>query len=477
LLAQTDQLRASKSARRAAAWKAVARILKPSPLAAASLPAPAAIPLFRTWYEKDDLDRMFAWSYGNLSPDQRRSRSPLSSDQISAAFAWNAASLGATSEADYLARLEQVTNAQAENGLGGNSRSVYSPGAIQHILENYAQIHGCLPTLASFSFATPPPSATNFAACYSSEFPIDAAIVKQSWWRADFGMTLPVYDTSAATLAANLAGTTNGGGWGNGGAQASPDATAIYTVQMGDGSAFRLPAIHLVTKELRDWLWITLWWAPNPNDDFGADRPDSIVALGAPWQNYKMNVVTSYDEGDPDPRGGFAGSLGDALAAVDSGVGGPTWSSNPYIEKGTNNAQTNCIGCHQHAGIPSLGTSAILADPVTFPQGSRTKLRTAFPSDYMWGFNADPDKLAQDLDARIASYDAIDGLPQAEDAGASASTGGQDEDAGMSGAIGQPSEDAGASASMSEESEDSGESIADDSGAPTSDDDAGALTP
>ena len=73
---------------------------------------------------------------------------------------------------------------------------------IQHLLENYGEIHACLPLLPSFTFATPPPSDTNFAACYSSEFPIDAAVVKQSWWRADFGMTLPYYDTSASTLAA-----------------------------------------------------------------------------------------------------------------------------------------------------------------------------------------------------------------------------------------------------------------------------------
>ncbi len=432
LRAQTDQLRASKSARRAAAWSALARVLSPSALADTSLPAPATLPVFRTWYEKDDLDRLFAHLYGDLSADQRKARAPFASDQIAAAFPWSASSLGATSEADYLARIAQVTSAESKDGLGGNSRVVYSQGSIQHLLENYSEVHDCLPTLPSFSFATTPPSDTNFASCYASEFPIDAAVVKQSWWRADFGMTVPVYDTSAATLSANLEGTANSGGWGNGTAQASPDSTSIYSVQMADGSSFRLPAIHLVTKELRDWLWITFWWAPNPNDDFGADRPDSIVALGGPWKNYKMCVVTSYDEGDPDPRGGFAGSLGDALAAVDSGVGGPTWCSNPYLEKGANNAQTNCIGCHQHAGMLSLSTSAILADPSTFPQSGRTKLRTAFPSDYMWSFNADPDKLAQDLEARIASYDAIDGVAPvapAVDAGATAPTSADSEDA------------------------------------------------
>ena len=420
LSARTGELRTSKSARRAAAWRAIAKILAPTPLAGPAVRPGSALPVFRTWYEKDDFDRLFAYLYGNLSPDQRRRRAPFDGGQINAAFEWNATSLGATSEADYLARLAQITNEQTLEGLGGNTRVVYSPGAIQHFLENYGEIHQCLPQLPSFTFVTPPPSETNFAACYSSEFPIDAAVVKQSWWRADFGMTLPFYDTSAATLAANLSGSPNSGGWGQGGPQINPDPSSVYTVQMADGTTFRLPAIHLITKELRDWLWITLWWAPNPDDDLGADRPDFIRALGAPWQSYKMCVVTSYDEGDPDPRGGFAGTLGDALAAVDAGVGGPTWCSNPFLEKGPYNAQTNCIGCHQHGGIPSLGTDSILADPVTFPKSGRTKLRTAFPSDYLWSFNANPDKLAQDIEARIDYYDTVDGTSDPSgDAGSS----------------------------------------------------------
>ena len=86
-----------------------------------------------------------------------------------------------------------------------------------------------------------------------------------------------------------------------------------------DGTRFRMPAMHLVTKELREWLWITIWWSDKPDEDFGADRPDEITKLGGPWRNYKMNVVVSYEEKDPDPRGGFDGSLGDALAATYDG--------------------------------------------------------------------------------------------------------------------------------------------------------------
>ena len=74
-----------------------------------------------------------------------------------------------------------------------------------------------------------------------------------------------------------------------------------------------------MSKELDHWLWITLWWSPDPDSDFGADRPAAIAALPGPWRNYKMCVTSSYLEGDPDPRGGADGSLGDALAAVHGG--------------------------------------------------------------------------------------------------------------------------------------------------------------
>src|SRR5690606_27811438 len=113
--------------------------------------------------------------------------------------------------------------------------------------------------------------------------------------------------------------------------------------------------------ELRHWLWITIWWSPEPNTDFGADRPEAITELGGPWKNYKMCVATDFEERDPDPTGGYPtgpGSLGDALAAVHGGgsPGSPTpsWCSNQFIERGAKNAQTNCVGCHQHAGTTLL---------------------------------------------------------------------------------------------------------------------------
>jgi len=59
----------------------------------------------------------------------------------------------------------------------------------------------------------------------------------------------------------------------------SPSATDIYTIALETGARFRLPALHIMSKELDHWMWITLWWSASPDNDFGADRPAAIAAL------------------------------------------------------------------------------------------------------------------------------------------------------------------------------------------------------
>ena len=63
---------------------------------------------------------------------------------------------------------------------------------------------------------------------------------------------------------------------------------SAYRARLGNGSELSLSALHIVSKELRDWLWITLWWSDTPNEDFGEDRP---AELGEPWNHVKMYRV------------------------------------------------------------------------------------------------------------------------------------------------------------------------------------------
>jgi hypothetical protein len=227
--------------------------------------------------------------------------------------------------------------------------------------------------------------------------------IKADWRRADPvpgnpWQRIPAFDTSAAGLEKALGDSA----WGEGQGAFDPGPSEIHTMRQS-GNVYRLTGMHLVTKELRDWVWITLWWSPEPDADFGADRPASLGSLGPEWAHYKMCVVTAYDELDPDPRGGAANAtLGDAHAKVRALAGAQSWCSNPYIELGARNAMTNCIGCHQHAGTPGLTSQKILADEDSFPSSSRKKTRANFPSDYLWSFGNPPDDLAHVIAARSA---------------------------------------------------------------------------
>ncbi|MGN6107120.1 MAG: PPC domain-containing protein [Kofleriaceae bacterium] len=240
-------------------------------------------------------------------------------------------------------------------------------------------------------------------ACLDGEMPRDALVVKAEWRRQFPDEALPTFDTSAARMQAVLA---PGGdaAWDPDGA-ADPQAAEIYTIQLPSGGAFRMPGLHVMSKELDHWMWITLWWSPQPDTDFGADRPASIAALPGPWRNYKMCVATGYVEQDPDPRGGFGGSLGEAMAAVHRGAGGATWCSNPYIELGPGNAATNCIGCHQHGGT-SLSTERILAEQ---PVHGSTRVRNNFFTDYLWAIKGgNGEELSALVQAEVDYWDAND---------------------------------------------------------------------
>lgn len=238
-----------------------------------------------------------------------------------------------------------------------------------------------------------------WASCVDGPFPVDAAVVKADWRRAGMGRTLPAFDTSASALAARMSSATIS--WDVADRELDPPADDVFTIEVEAGPVYRLAGLHVITKELDHWQWITLWWSDDPDTDFGSDRPSSIPA---PFDHYKMCVTTAFTESDPDPRGGYAGvqaSLGDALAAVHGGVGAPSWCSNPYVELGQNNAATNCIGCHQHGGT-GLQPETILGDENAFPARGRAQMRNNFPTDYSWAI--DSGDLLQQMFADEESY-------------------------------------------------------------------------
>lgn len=402
---RTLELIASQRSRRQVAWQIAARVLTPAPLPAQLRAAgvPPSLPAWQTWHAKDDITRIFRRAYPELSPADRTARSPLAASALDAAWTWNDGAISDFPEwtAERLSTYrDAIGDASQVSGLAGIYRVAYAPAASRQLLDSYAQVLRCrqaaldaAPDAASSPVGAPrdvrcgpPPSPP--PDCLASAFPPSAALIKASWRRSQIESPLPVYDTSAAGINRRLAadGTFS---WGEPDGEADPGPDDIYTLRLPNGNAFRLAALHIMTKELDHWYWLTLWWSPEPNSDFGADRP---ATLPAPFQNYKLCSVVAFNEADPDPTGGFdeLPTLADSLEAAYAGFGGPTWCSNPYLEEGEGNAGSNCIGCHQHAGT-GLRTETLLAHPSDFPDHTRKLVRADFPSDYVFGVSVGDD--------------------------------------------------------------------------------------
>jgi hypothetical protein len=509
LAARDDELKTSIAARRQAAWNAIAKVLRPVPLAepmlAAALGGQPSAPAWHTWFARDDFDRVFKKLYRDLGPAGRRARAPLDAATIDAGFDWNTHALDELTVdwplSRYLAYLAAIDTPDKAQGIGGANRVGYSPGAMRQLIHSYTNQYACRIAPAPDPFAPDPvrageivdeaehlvldacewhrlgpyqaaagdklrvtthgdgdadiyiergeapdpqtydcrsngsdsdescavdgggpvyvavfgavPSTIDVSieyltedvalpTCLDGPMPRDAVLVKADWHRKLPGDTLPIFDTSGARMASRLATDAD---WSTGDGAADPDSSSIYTVVLPTGQVFRMPALHVMTKELDHWLWITMWWSPDPDTDFGADRPAAIAALPGPWRNYKMCVSSAYVEGDPDPRGGQPGTLGDALAAVHGGVGAPTWCSNPYLELGAGNAATNCIGCHQHGGT-ELVPEDILA---TMPHHGATRVRNNFFTDYLWAIKGGRgEELSAIVQAEVDYWDAND---------------------------------------------------------------------
>ncbi len=489
LAGRQEELARSQRARREVAWAAVARVLAPSTLAEVTPIASATVPAFRTWYDRDDINRMFQHAFAGLGPERRAAHDSFDDAELDDTFAWNPRAVDEIegwSPARFAEHVAGLHGQHELDGLGGIRRIHLSPDAARHVIASYSEVLGCMGEGAPPAFVDGPsaiqrleraelalprcheqtfgpyfvasgsrlharleathgaldatiaiqPSLDGIAgeaacradgavgcevtgpggffvtaaagsellqahlevelaspadiapACVRGSFPPGAATIAAHWVRADLGLPMPTYDTSAEALRRRLdSGALT---WGDGDGTADPGDDRIYTMSVPAGPLYRLAGFHIRTRELAHWLNITLWWSPQPDTDFGEDRPDSIRALGGPWSQYKMCVSMEFDELDPDPSGGFAADapgLGAALTAVHDRA---SWCSNPYIDAAPGLLRSNCVGCHQHA-LSGLRPGEVALDEVRFPDGGRAAARNNAPADGFWGFDAGDD--------------------------------------------------------------------------------------
>lgn len=492
------ELARSQRLRRAEAWEVVARVLAPVPTHEALPVTDATVPLWRTFYDREDFGRIFQNLYGGLDPEDRTARARFSDEQVDAAFLWNVGfvdGLGSWPESRFQEYLASLDSPDAVSRVGGIGRIGMSPGMTRHVAQSYPEVLDCLDdgppdaelagvpredTLLREALSlggcgtgsygpvhvgrggslhvslTPrtedasvvPPRLTihegasasdanlvcdgvescevegpgDFfvrvvardsgfegaleirrtvvgapVSCLAGAFPADAVSVAAEWRRIDPALPFPTFDTSGDAL--TVIRTTETPTWElvqNG--ETVPGEDAIYSQRLETGARFVLAGLHIRTRELPLGFNITLWWSDEPDTDFGADRPESVRALGGPWSSYKMCVSVDHTELDPSPDGGFAGdapTLAESLSAVHEGRGGPTWCSNPYIDAAPGLAMGNCVGCHQH-GMSGVRPGEVATDEARFPSNGRLPARNNYPADGSWALDA-----GDDLAARI----------------------------------------------------------------------------
>ncbi|MDP6946092.1 MAG: hypothetical protein QF464_18225, partial [Myxococcota bacterium] len=286
LTLEEARLRTDMGFRRQVAWQIVQRVVDPAPLLGVAelgleheeveLPEGEVpkVPRWQTWYGVEDFTRMFRELYGNLSAEERTERRAFTEQAIKEIELWNA-SVQERSERWPLDRfLKHVSElgvcpdgmpadecalslqSNFSGATAGNARITYSPGTMLHLLRNYGAVLGCLDTLDTLGLdATPENEDQNFSLCFDSEFPNDAVLTKAHWIRSDFERTMPAFDTDATTLG-KVIGPSMTADWGAGDRNVDPWADKIFTIRLRSGDMYRLAGLHIMTKELRHWVWI-----------------------------------------------------------------------------------------------------------------------------------------------------------------------------------------------------------------------------
>jgi len=343
--ADPEHLASNMKARRKHSWEMFRRVTKPVRFVDGML-----IPRFQTWYDRSEFQTIFKILWSELTEEQRIQRVSFSNEAIDRVFLHQ---LEKRDPQRWLTKLLTPEEDPLDTPLfhiGGKnpSRTLFSPEFIRHYLEHYAEVENCSTSFVRrFPRDFIPPDPENFTLCFSKEFPKDAVMLKMVW----AGKTSRVFDSDADTMKETLERGALGGWLAARNVDLSKRGDSeIYSIVYRNSKRY-LMAMHVVTKEVREWVWGTFWWSDDPYTDLGSDKPFTLLLSGLPWLNYKMCVSSAFEEKDRDPGRHyrwFQPDLKQTLKTVHSVMGSATWCANPYLEGGF--PKSNCLGCHQSAG-------------------------------------------------------------------------------------------------------------------------------
>lgn len=347
--------------------------------------------VWQTWYSREDLQRIFLHLYQNLGPALRLQRQVFPAAQVEAALLWNNQGQFEQSDWDqnrFMKWLSAFDSDEKKRSIPGMQKILFNREALVFILQNYPALEVCQK------------KRQKQETCESLAWPDHAVFIKTSWRRSEDGFAVERFATDPLSLVEQWQGSS----W-KVSASGEPAATETFALRTTAGQKFHLVGMHASLRIEGEWFWTSLWNGPTPLEDLAADQP---AAFTAPWTHYRLCSLYGWSRPllkqtiGPDWPPAIAG-----LAQSIQGHATADWCSNPYLELGTNNHKTNCIGCHQFAG--NTWTRADFTRRLTSTPDELIS-RSPLPgsADFVWSLFAGPEPLIQPLMDSIEYFDVYD---------------------------------------------------------------------
>ncbi|RVU41970.1 hypothetical protein EOE67_01915 [Rheinheimera riviphila] len=289
--------------------------------------------VWQTWYSKDEIERLLQ----QVKPTDELTENGLSQNA--------ARQLVRTLQRS---KAPDFDPAPLSGGFQQFSPAAYNLDYALHILQNFRKIASC-PVVTNELMDTLPQTQTSHSNCIP-EFPPHAVMMKLAWGEANkTGPDGPYYEAMIKDLSET--GMTNvlklSSDWLDAGVYQLNQKNAYMLHTPDTQKTYVLKGFHIVTKELKDWVWISFTWQPEPGSGFGQDRPDYIKGA---YRNYIMGITVHELELDPTPGIGADGrplfaTLSGAFKDFSNKGHNISWNSNPFIEGP--DSTSNCISCHQ----------------------------------------------------------------------------------------------------------------------------------
>jgi hypothetical protein len=353
------------------------------------------VPIWQTWYDANDLARVFRFAYRELSPAQRRAREPLTRQQVEVALSRNATAYRRRyqwNDQDFQHWLETLGDPTQQRQIFGFTPVLFNRRFLVHVLTHYRKLHDC--------FQNPGIS------CEFAEFPPGSILLKTTWRRQDENFSIPLFPSHPAEFHELI---THGTSWADSQWRPAPNAPLTtdrgYWLKTSQNNLFLLAGMHVAFHHNDGWFWSSLWFCHDEPCPLGLDSSST------PYLNdYQMCAVSDFAASRyPRPNAAkLDPGLQQYIRTLSEEFSTESWCSNPYLELGSHNHQTNCIGCHQYAGRPwqeAQFRQLLAANP-----RRRTDSSTDEPSHMVWSLNFGANALANQIGPIIEAFDFADSM-------------------------------------------------------------------